>query len=117
VIDSVALAENAMVRARAGDTDVLLVRQHGRVCALVHACAHLGGPLSEGTLKDGSVVCPWHGSEFALDDGRVLNGPATQNQPRLVARERDGRVEVKVAPLPGDGPLQEREAARAGRDT
>lgn len=65
-------AENAMVRARAGDTDVLLVRQHGRVCALVHACAHLGGPLSEGTLKEGSVVCPWHGSEFALDDGRVL---------------------------------------------
>src|SRR5688572_15584707 len=50
VIDSAALAENTMVRARAGDTDVLLVRQHGRVCALVHACAHLGGPLSEGTL-------------------------------------------------------------------
>ena len=102
VMDSAALAENTMVRARAGDTDVLLVRQHGRVCALVHACAHLGGPLAEGTLKEGSVVCPWHGSEFALDDGRVLNGPATHNQPRLVARERDGRVEVKVARLPGD---------------
>jgi nitrite reductase/ring-hydroxylating ferredoxin subunit len=103
VIDSAALAENAMVRARAGDTDVLLVRQHGRVCALVHACAHLGGPLSEGTLKDGSVVCPWHGSEFALDDGRVLNGPATHNQPCLAVRERDGRIEVKVASQPGDG--------------
>ena len=38
-----------MVRARAGDIDVLPVRQHGHVCALVHACAHLGGPLSEGT--------------------------------------------------------------------
>jgi len=47
-------------------------------------------------LKDGSVVCPWHGSEFALDDGRVLNGPATQNQPCLIARERDGRIEVKA---------------------
>ena len=56
VLDSAALGENTMVRARAGDTDVLLVRQHGRVCAMVHACAHLGGPLSEGTLKDGSVV-------------------------------------------------------------
>ena len=51
MIDSAALAENTMMRARAGDTDVLLVRQHGRVCALIHACAHLGGPLSEGTLK------------------------------------------------------------------
>jgi nitrite reductase/ring-hydroxylating ferredoxin subunit/uncharacterized membrane protein len=103
VIDSAALVENTMVRARAGDTDVLLVRQHGRVCALVHACAHLGGPLSEGTLKDGSVVCPWHGSEFALDDGRVLNGPATHSQPCLVVRERAGRIEVKVAPQSGDG--------------
>jgi nitrite reductase/ring-hydroxylating ferredoxin subunit/uncharacterized membrane protein len=96
VMKSAALAENAMTRTRAGDADVLLVRQHGRVCALVHACAHLGGPLSEGTLKDGSVVCPWHGSEFALEDGRVLNGPATHSQPCLVVRERDGQIEVKV---------------------
>jgi len=102
VLDSAALPENTMVRARAAETDVLLVRQHGRLCALVHACAHLGGPLSEGTLKDGSVVCPWHGSEFALDDGRALNGPSTHNQPRLVVRERDGRIEVKVAPATVD---------------
>jgi nitrite reductase/ring-hydroxylating ferredoxin subunit/uncharacterized membrane protein len=91
-----ALAENTMVRARVGKADVLLVRQHGQVCALAHSCAHLGGPLSEGTLKDGSVVCPWHGSEFALDDGRVLGGPSTHNQPRLEVRERDGQIEVKA---------------------
>jgi nitrite reductase/ring-hydroxylating ferredoxin subunit/uncharacterized membrane protein len=97
VLESAALAENTMVRARAGDTDVLLVRQHGRVCALVHSCAHLGGPLSEGTLKDGSVVCPWHGSEFALDNGRVLNGPAAHDQPCLAVRERNGRIEVRAA--------------------
>src|SRR5688572_29303836 len=35
LLDSAALPENAMVRARVADTDVLLVRQHGRVCALV----------------------------------------------------------------------------------
>jgi nitrite reductase/ring-hydroxylating ferredoxin subunit/uncharacterized membrane protein len=96
VIDSAALKDNAMMCTRVGDTDVLLVRQHGRVCALAHACAHLGGPLSEGTLKEGSVVCPWHGSEFALEDGHVLNGPATHNQPCLEARERDGQIEVKA---------------------
>jgi nitrite reductase/ring-hydroxylating ferredoxin subunit/uncharacterized membrane protein len=95
VADSAALADNAMIRVRAGDADVLLARQHGRVCALVHSCTHQGGPLSEGTLKDGSVVCPWHGSEFALADGRVLNGPATQNQPCLQVREIKGKIEVK----------------------
>jgi nitrite reductase/ring-hydroxylating ferredoxin subunit len=85
-----------MARARTDEADVLVVRQHGRVRALAHPCAHLGGPLSEGTLKDGSVVCPWHGSEFALDDGRVLNGPATQSQPCLRVRERAGHIEVKI---------------------
>ncbi|MGH9411073.1 MAG: DUF2231 domain-containing protein [Vicinamibacterales bacterium] len=97
VAPSSALAENAMIRARAGDADILLVRQHGRVFAMAHACAHLGGPLSEGTLEDGSVVCPWHGSQFALEDGRVLDGPSTHDQPCLVVRERDGQIEVKPA--------------------
>jgi nitrite reductase/ring-hydroxylating ferredoxin subunit len=89
------IPDGSMRRVRQGDLDLLLVRQDGRVCALAHSCAHLGGPLSEGTLKEGSVVCPWHGSEFALDDGHVINGPATQNQPCLDVRERDGRIEVK----------------------
>jgi nitrite reductase/ring-hydroxylating ferredoxin subunit/uncharacterized membrane protein len=97
VLASSALAENTMVRARVGKADVLLVRQHGQVCALAHSCAHLGGPLSEGTLNDGSVVCPWHGSEFSLEDGRVLRGPSTHNQPCLEVRERDGQIEVKAA--------------------
>lgn len=96
VLRSDALAENTMTRARVGKADVLLVRQNGRVCALAHDCAHLGGPLSEGTLKDGSVICPWHGSEFALEDGRVLTGPSTHNQPCLEVRERDGQIEVKA---------------------
>jgi nitrite reductase/ring-hydroxylating ferredoxin subunit len=56
----------------------------------------MGGPLSEGTLKDGSVVCPWHNSEFALDDGHVINGPAVVNQPMLDVRERAGQIEVRT---------------------
>jgi nitrite reductase/ring-hydroxylating ferredoxin subunit len=89
------VAEGAMARMRSGDTDVVVARQHGRLCALAHSCAHLGGPLSEGTLKDGSVVCPWHGSEFGLEDGHVINGPATQPQPSLQVREIGGEVAVK----------------------
>jgi len=96
VCRSDALADNSMTCVRAGDAHVLLVRQHGTVHALAHKCAHLGGPLSEGTLKDGSVVCPWHASEFRLEDGHVLNGPSTHDQPRYEVRERDGRIEVKA---------------------
>jgi nitrite reductase/ring-hydroxylating ferredoxin subunit/uncharacterized membrane protein len=90
------LAENSMMRAKTPDADALLVRQHGRLCGLAHPCTHLGGPLSEGTLKDGSVVCPWHGSEFALGDGHVIKGPASISQPCLEVRERGGTIEVKA---------------------
>jgi len=89
------VADGSMMRARKDGIDVLVARQHGRLCALAHSCSHLGGPLSEGTLKDGSVVCPWHGSEFALDDGHIINGPATESQPVLDIREADGKIEVR----------------------
>ena len=88
--------DNSMKRARKDDVDALLVRQRGRVCGLAHPCTHMAGPLSEGTLKDGSVVCPWHGSEFRLDDGSVINGPATENQPAFDVRERGGQIEIKA---------------------
>ena len=84
---------------RLGDADgtpVMVARQHGALCALAHHCSHLGGPLSEGTLKAGSIVCPWHGSEFSLRDGHVINGPATHPQPCFDVRERAGAVEVRV---------------------
>jgi nitrite reductase/ring-hydroxylating ferredoxin subunit/uncharacterized membrane protein len=80
-----------------GGTSVAVIRQHGKVCALAHHCSHLGGPLADGELKEGSVVCPWHGSEFAIDDGRVINGPATHPQPCYEVRERDGGVEIGPA--------------------
>ncbi len=76
---------------------VLLVRQGSSIYALVGICSHLGGPLPEGKLVDESIICPWHASRFALDDGRVLNGPATFPQPRLETRIVDGYVEVRGA--------------------
>jgi nitrite reductase/ring-hydroxylating ferredoxin subunit len=66
------------------------------VRAIAETCSHLGGPLSEGTLKDGRVVCPWHGSCFALDDGHVVNGPATHAQPHFESRVHDGQIEVRM---------------------
>ena len=88
------LGEGQKKEVDVADTAVMVARQRGRVCALAEHCAHLGGPLSEGTLKDGTIVCPWHGSEFALDDGRVVNGPSTHPQPRFEVREQNGDIEV-----------------------
>jgi nitrite reductase/ring-hydroxylating ferredoxin subunit len=95
VARSSAVPDGTMKHVEKGDADLLLARQHGKVCALAHRCTHMGGPLSEGTLKEDSVVCPWHGSEFGLEDGHVINGPATQNQPSLEVKESSGQIRVK----------------------
>ena len=84
----------------AGGTQVLLARLDGRICALADVCTHAGGPLHEGTLVNGVVTCPWHGSRFRLRDGHVIGGPATFDQPQLSVRDTDGQLEVKLAEPP-----------------
>ncbi len=95
VLPEAELAEGSMKRVQVGTTRVLLVRQHGQIYALAEVCAHLGGPLSEGTLEGCSVICPWHSSQFALEDGRVLNGPSTFEQPCFEVRVQDGQIQVR----------------------
>jgi len=97
------LREQQPTRVTVGTTAVLLVRAGETVRAIAETCSHLGGPLSEGTLKDGTVVCPWHGSCFALDDGHVVNGPATHRQPWFEVRIRDGQIELRM-PQPPESP-------------
>jgi nitrite reductase/ring-hydroxylating ferredoxin subunit len=95
-----AVPEGAPAGASAGGTGVLLARHGGGIVALLDRCSHRGCALHEGALEDDTVVCPCHGSRFRLEDGSVAAGPATAPQPRLLARVRDGRVEVRA---PGDG--------------
>ena len=44
----------------------------GRYFAIDDVCPHRGGPLSEGELEGGAVVCPWHGAMFDLATGKEL---------------------------------------------
>jgi nitrite reductase/ring-hydroxylating ferredoxin subunit/uncharacterized membrane protein len=85
-------------RVDADGAAVVLVRRGGQIFALAERCSHAGGPLSEGELEGNSLRCPWHGSRFCLETGRVLDGPATVAQPQLETRVRNGRIEVRVPP-------------------
>ena len=89
------LAENTPTRAMHNGVPILLVRRGERVFAMAETCSHFSGPLSEGKLDGDSIVCPLHNSRFALEDGRVLNGPAVHPQPCLEARVRGGQIEVR----------------------
>jgi len=78
------------LKAPAGINDLVLVRIGGTVQALHAVCAHAGGPLAQGTVVDGCLECPWHGSRFWIDNGRVARGPALYDQPAYELREAEG---------------------------
>jgi nitrite reductase/ring-hydroxylating ferredoxin subunit/uncharacterized membrane protein len=91
-----ALGEGESKTVDVADVTVMVTRQGGRVYALRDRCCHRGGPLHEGAIEDGCVVCPWHESAFRLEDGSVARGPATFPQPAYDVRVRDGSIEVRV---------------------
>ena len=91
-----ALGEGESRKVDLDGVPIMLARWHGEVYALANTCVHRGGPLDEGELVDGCVVCPLHSSTFRLEDGSVERGPATYPQPALETRVRDGSIEVRA---------------------
>ena len=58
------LAEGAVKTCSLGGRLVALLRHEGRYAALDNRCPHMGGPLGQGSIEYGRLVCPWHGREF-----------------------------------------------------
>ncbi len=90
------LADGEHRKADADGVPVLLYRTAGTVHALASTCTHMGGPLEEGTISDGCVTCPWHGSTFRFADGSIVRGPASTPEPCYQTRIQDGRIEVRA---------------------
>jgi nitrite reductase/ring-hydroxylating ferredoxin subunit len=95
VADEAGVLESRPLLVETAGVEIMLVRQRGSLHALLERCAHQGGPLHEGRIEDGCVVCPWHSSRFRLCDGAALSGPTAHPQPSLQVRVRDGKVELR----------------------
>jgi nitrite reductase/ring-hydroxylating ferredoxin subunit len=82
-----------------GADHVLVVRSGDRVFAVSDRCTHQGASLSRGPVKSmgslATVTCPAHGSQFRLDDGRVLRGPATRAVAAYEVRVEDGELQLR----------------------
>jgi nitrite reductase/ring-hydroxylating ferredoxin subunit len=89
------LPEGESRYAEVGGVGVMVARHGGEVHALSNRCAHRGGPLDEGELSDGCVICPLHGSTFRLSDGSVVRGPSPYPQPAWQVRVSSGVIELK----------------------
>jgi nitrite reductase/ring-hydroxylating ferredoxin subunit/uncharacterized membrane protein len=91
------IPEGGPTKVKAGINTLILVRTGDSILALHEQCAHAGGPLSQGTLVDGCIQCPWHGSRYRLADGHVARGPAMYDQPAYEIRRSDANWEVRRA--------------------
>ena len=64
--------EGKMVRPVAGrlrGKPLAIFNESGIVYALNYVCPHSAGPISEGTIKDGVVTCPFHFWTYHADTG------------------------------------------------
>ena len=71
-------------------------------------CPHLGAPMADGWIDRGRIVCPWHGSRFAMCVGCRAAWTGHRALPRYPTRVRDGfgrgsRSEAPIEPTQMDG--------------
>ena len=68
---------------------------NGAVSVLDGTCPHEGGPLGEGTVEEGRVVCPWHGYAFDVHTGEAADDPDVKAEV-LHAQMESGELRVKL---------------------
>ncbi len=52
----------------------------GKLFAINSICLHHGGPLGEGDLDGTVVTCPWHGWQYDVTTGRLIQQPDAATQ-------------------------------------
>jgi len=74
---------------------IALFHVDGAYHALDALCLHQGGPLAEGALSQCIVTCPWHGWQFDVRTGVLVQDPrvgVTRHETRVVGDEIQVRL-------------------------
>jgi nitrite reductase (NADH) small subunit len=43
-----------------GNREICIANVNGDYSAMENTCLHQGGPLGQGVIESGKIVCPWH---------------------------------------------------------
>jgi len=73
-----------------GETVAVFRQRNGKIFAVQNECPHRGGPLSEGLLGNGTVICPFHAWKVDVTTGECLTDPCRIRTYRV--REVDGQL-------------------------
>jgi nitrite reductase/ring-hydroxylating ferredoxin subunit len=89
------LPHETLAEARVGDRELVLVHHNGQLRAFDGECPHAHGPLGQGNLADGRIICPWHGWEFDALSGQCVDGDDVQLR-RHEVTVRDGEIWIEI---------------------
>jgi nitrite reductase (NADH) small subunit len=71
-------AANQAKEFRCGDKEFCIANVNGTCSAMDNICLHLGGPLGQGTIEGGKVICPWHGWAYDPKTGEAAHSPGAK---------------------------------------
>ena len=66
-------AVNEVKEIPCGDKMICVANVDGETCAMENTCLHMGGPLGEGVIEKGKVICPWHGWMWDPKTGQAVH--------------------------------------------
>jgi nitrite reductase (NADH) small subunit len=72
-----------------------VARNGGEIAVLDNLCPHRQGPLGEGMVENGRIVCPWHAWAFDLKTGEAEHSERAKVQV-YKAVVRDGELLVEL---------------------
>jgi len=78
-----------------GDRWVALFNLDGAYHAIDNICLHRGGPLADGPVGNGIVTCPWHGWQYEIATGTMIQDPrvgVARHETRVVGEEIQVRL-------------------------
>jgi len=70
------IPEGSIKEVQVAGQPIALANVAGTVYAISNTCLHRGGPLGEGQLEGKVVTCPWHGWQYDVTNGTVVQNPA-----------------------------------------
>ncbi len=91
--------EGSVAKAVVDRREIAIIQRDGSFFAMDGICTHEGGPLGEGTLDDGELVCPWHEGRYNIQSGEA--NPETNwvtDIKTFPTKIQDGYVWVDVNP-------------------
>ena len=91
--------DSALCKRLPGGLQVAIAQLGGSPSGFVafeNRCPHAQGPVGEGRLHNGSIVCPWHFFRFDLATGKPVGMESVMRLKRFPVSVSGGEIRIEV---------------------